>query len=60
MSVFAIGIELEGEGGHLAAWRCAEHPPSESLGVRTLLRPVRPPTTIPAARRADHREDARS
>jgi alkanesulfonate monooxygenase SsuD/methylene tetrahydromethanopterin reductase-like flavin-dependent oxidoreductase (luciferase family) len=41
MSVFALGIELDGEGSHPAAWRRASHPPSESLTGRTLLQKVR-------------------
>ena len=41
MSVFALGIELDGEGGHPAAWRRANHPPSESLSAKTLLTKVR-------------------
>jgi alkanesulfonate monooxygenase SsuD/methylene tetrahydromethanopterin reductase-like flavin-dependent oxidoreductase (luciferase family) len=41
MSVFALGIELNGEGGHPAAWRRAQHPPSESLSGRTLTQKVR-------------------
>jgi alkanesulfonate monooxygenase SsuD/methylene tetrahydromethanopterin reductase-like flavin-dependent oxidoreductase (luciferase family) len=41
MSVFALGIELDGEGSHAAAWRRAHHPPSESLSGRTLAQKVR-------------------
>jgi len=41
MSVFALGIELDGEGSHPAAWRRAHHPPSESLSGRTLAQKVR-------------------
>jgi alkanesulfonate monooxygenase SsuD/methylene tetrahydromethanopterin reductase-like flavin-dependent oxidoreductase (luciferase family) len=41
MSVFALGIELDGEGTHPAAWRRANHPPSESLTGRTLTQKVR-------------------
>jgi alkanesulfonate monooxygenase SsuD/methylene tetrahydromethanopterin reductase-like flavin-dependent oxidoreductase (luciferase family) len=41
MSVFALGIELDGEGSHPAAWRRAHHPPSESLSGRTLTQRVR-------------------
>lgn len=41
MSVFGLGIELDGEGSHPAAWRRADHPPSESLSGRVLLRKVR-------------------
>ena len=41
MSVFALGIELDGEGSHPAAWRRANHPPSESLTGRTLTQKVR-------------------
>jgi alkanesulfonate monooxygenase SsuD/methylene tetrahydromethanopterin reductase-like flavin-dependent oxidoreductase (luciferase family) len=41
MSVFALGIELDGEGSHPAAWRRANHPPSESLSGRTLTQKVR-------------------
>ncbi|GAA1966177.1 LLM class flavin-dependent oxidoreductase [Agromyces allii] len=31
MSRFPIGIDLEGEGAHPAAWRAADHPPSSLL-----------------------------
>lgn len=41
MSVFALGIELDGEGSHPAAWRRAHHPPSASLSGRTLTQKVR-------------------
>jgi alkanesulfonate monooxygenase SsuD/methylene tetrahydromethanopterin reductase-like flavin-dependent oxidoreductase (luciferase family) len=41
MSVFALGIELDGEGSHPAAWRRAHHPPSGSLSGRTLTQKVR-------------------
>jgi alkanesulfonate monooxygenase SsuD/methylene tetrahydromethanopterin reductase-like flavin-dependent oxidoreductase (luciferase family) len=41
MSIFALGIELDGEGGHPAAWRRANHPPTESLSGRRLLTRVR-------------------
>ena len=41
MSIFALGIELDGEGSHPAAWRRASHPPSESLSGRTLTQKVR-------------------
>jgi alkanesulfonate monooxygenase SsuD/methylene tetrahydromethanopterin reductase-like flavin-dependent oxidoreductase (luciferase family) len=41
MSIFALGIELDGEGNHPAAWRRAHHPPSESLSGRTLTQKVR-------------------
>jgi alkanesulfonate monooxygenase SsuD/methylene tetrahydromethanopterin reductase-like flavin-dependent oxidoreductase (luciferase family) len=41
VSVFALGIELDGEGSHPAAWRRASHPPSESLSGRTLTQKVR-------------------
>jgi alkanesulfonate monooxygenase SsuD/methylene tetrahydromethanopterin reductase-like flavin-dependent oxidoreductase (luciferase family) len=41
VSVFGLGIELDGEGSHPAAWRHANHPPSESLSARTLARRVR-------------------
>jgi alkanesulfonate monooxygenase SsuD/methylene tetrahydromethanopterin reductase-like flavin-dependent oxidoreductase (luciferase family) len=41
VSVFALGIELDGEGCHPAAWRRANHPPSESLSRRTLTQKVR-------------------
>ena len=41
MSVFALGIELDGEGSHPAAWRHANHPPNDSLSGRTLLQKVR-------------------
>jgi alkanesulfonate monooxygenase SsuD/methylene tetrahydromethanopterin reductase-like flavin-dependent oxidoreductase (luciferase family) len=37
----AVGIELDGEGSHPAAWRRAHHPPAESLSGRTLLAKVR-------------------
>jgi Luciferase-like monooxygenase len=40
MSVFGLGIELDGEGSHPAAWRRANHPPSEALSGRTLARRV--------------------
>jgi hypothetical protein len=40
MSVFGLGIELDGEGSHPAAWRRANHPPSEALTGRTLTRKV--------------------
>ena len=40
MSVFALGIELDGEGSHPAAWRRAHHPPAESLTGRTLKQKV--------------------
>lgn len=36
MSVFALGIELDGEGRHPAAWRRAHHAPSESLTGKVL------------------------
>jgi hypothetical protein len=41
MSIFALGIELDGEGSHPAAWRRANHPPSESISGRTLAQKVR-------------------
>ena len=41
MSVFALGIELDGEGGHPAARRHAKHPPNEWISGRTLLWKVR-------------------
>ena len=41
MSIFAIGLELDGAGSHPAAWRRAHHPPSESLTGRTLTRAAR-------------------
>ena len=41
MNVLALGIELDGEGNHPAAWRRAKHAPSESLSGRTLLQKVR-------------------
>lgn len=41
MSGFALGIELDGEGSHPAAWRRANHPPRESLSGRTLAQKVR-------------------
>jgi alkanesulfonate monooxygenase SsuD/methylene tetrahydromethanopterin reductase-like flavin-dependent oxidoreductase (luciferase family) len=41
VSVFALGIELDGEGSHPAAWRHAKHPPSEALTGRILLQKVR-------------------
>ncbi|MFF1830773.1 LLM class flavin-dependent oxidoreductase [Paenarthrobacter sp. NPDC058040] len=31
MSKFALGIELDGDGAHPAAWRQANHPPTELL-----------------------------
>lgn len=40
MSIFALGIELDGEGSHPAAWRRAGHAPSESLGGKVLGRRV--------------------
>jgi alkanesulfonate monooxygenase SsuD/methylene tetrahydromethanopterin reductase-like flavin-dependent oxidoreductase (luciferase family) len=40
VSVFALGIELDGEGSHPAAWRRANHPPSEALSGRILTRRV--------------------
>lgn len=40
MSIFALGIELDGEGGHPAAWRHAHHAPSESLTGRVLRHKV--------------------
>lgn len=36
MSIFALGIELDGEGRHPAAWRRAHHAPSESLTGKVL------------------------
>ena len=48
MSVFALGIELDGEGSHPAAWRRANHPPSESLSGRTLTQKVRAAENRPA------------
>jgi alkanesulfonate monooxygenase SsuD/methylene tetrahydromethanopterin reductase-like flavin-dependent oxidoreductase (luciferase family) len=41
MTAFALGIELDGEGSHPAAWRRAHHPPSDSLSGRTLTQKVR-------------------
>jgi alkanesulfonate monooxygenase SsuD/methylene tetrahydromethanopterin reductase-like flavin-dependent oxidoreductase (luciferase family) len=41
VSVFALAIELDGEGNHPAAWRRANHPPNESLSARTLRNKVR-------------------
>jgi alkanesulfonate monooxygenase SsuD/methylene tetrahydromethanopterin reductase-like flavin-dependent oxidoreductase (luciferase family) len=41
VSVFALGIELDGEGSHPAAWRRANHPPNESLSGPALLKKVR-------------------
>jgi alkanesulfonate monooxygenase SsuD/methylene tetrahydromethanopterin reductase-like flavin-dependent oxidoreductase (luciferase family) len=41
MSILALGVELDGEGSHPAAWRRADHPPSESLSGRTLTQKVR-------------------
>jgi alkanesulfonate monooxygenase SsuD/methylene tetrahydromethanopterin reductase-like flavin-dependent oxidoreductase (luciferase family) len=41
VSTFALGIELDGEGSHPAAWRRANHPPAESLSGRTLTQKVR-------------------
>ncbi|WP_072803882.1 LLM class flavin-dependent oxidoreductase [Rhodococcoides yunnanense] len=40
MSVFALGIELDGEGNHPAAWRRAGHAPNESLTGRVLKQRV--------------------
>jgi alkanesulfonate monooxygenase SsuD/methylene tetrahydromethanopterin reductase-like flavin-dependent oxidoreductase (luciferase family) len=40
VSVFALGIELDGEGGHPAAWRRANHAPNKSLSGRTLAQRV--------------------
>lgn len=41
MSIFGLGIELDGEGSHPGAWGRASHPPSDSLNGSTLLRKVR-------------------
>jgi hypothetical protein len=41
MSIFGLGVELDGEGRHPAAWRRAGHPPRESLSGRTLRQRVR-------------------
>jgi alkanesulfonate monooxygenase SsuD/methylene tetrahydromethanopterin reductase-like flavin-dependent oxidoreductase (luciferase family) len=41
VSVFALAIELDGEGSHPAAWRRAKRPPNESLSGRTLAQKVR-------------------
>jgi alkanesulfonate monooxygenase SsuD/methylene tetrahydromethanopterin reductase-like flavin-dependent oxidoreductase (luciferase family) len=41
MSSFAVGIELDGEGSHPAAWRRAHRPPSASRTGRTLADRVR-------------------
>ena len=41
MSIFALGVELDGQGSHPAAWRRASHPPSEALNGRTLTHKVR-------------------
>jgi alkanesulfonate monooxygenase SsuD/methylene tetrahydromethanopterin reductase-like flavin-dependent oxidoreductase (luciferase family) len=41
VSVFALGIELDGAGRHPAAWRRANHTPTESLSAKTLLKKVR-------------------
>lgn len=40
MSIFALGIELDGEGSHRAAWRRSSHAPSESLTGKVLKRRV--------------------
>lgn len=40
MSIFALGIELDGEGTHPAAWRRSAYAPSESLTGRVLSRRV--------------------
>jgi alkanesulfonate monooxygenase SsuD/methylene tetrahydromethanopterin reductase-like flavin-dependent oxidoreductase (luciferase family) len=34
----ALGIEIDGEGAHPAAWRRAAHPPADLLGPRRLAR----------------------
>jgi alkanesulfonate monooxygenase SsuD/methylene tetrahydromethanopterin reductase-like flavin-dependent oxidoreductase (luciferase family) len=41
MTIFGVGIELDGEGSHPASWRRAKHAPNESLSGRTLLQRVR-------------------
>ena len=41
VDVLALGIELDGEGSHPAAWRRAKHAPSESLSGRILVQKVR-------------------
>jgi alkanesulfonate monooxygenase SsuD/methylene tetrahydromethanopterin reductase-like flavin-dependent oxidoreductase (luciferase family) len=41
VSTFALGIELDAEGSHPAAWRRANHPPREALSGRTLTQKVR-------------------
>ena len=41
MSVFALGIELDGEGSHPAGWRRAAHAPTETFTGRTLVTKVR-------------------
>lgn len=41
MKYFALGIELDGEGSHPAAWRRANHPPSASPAGGTLTQRVR-------------------
>jgi alkanesulfonate monooxygenase SsuD/methylene tetrahydromethanopterin reductase-like flavin-dependent oxidoreductase (luciferase family) len=41
VSILALGIELDGEGSHPAAWRRAHHPLSETLSGRTLKQKVR-------------------
>jgi hypothetical protein len=53
MSVFGLGIELNGEGSHPAAWRRANHPPSESLAGPTLTRRVRAGENAGLPSRAD-------
>lgn len=35
MNVFGLGIELDAAGSHPAAWRRADHAPSESLSKCT-------------------------
>jgi alkanesulfonate monooxygenase SsuD/methylene tetrahydromethanopterin reductase-like flavin-dependent oxidoreductase (luciferase family) len=41
VSIFALCIELDGDGNHPAAWRRANHPPQHSLSPKTLRNKVR-------------------
>jgi len=41
VSIFALGIELDGEGSHPEAWSRANHPRSASLAGSTLTQKVR-------------------
>ncbi|SNS67451.1 LLM class flavin-dependent oxidoreductase [Rhodococcoides kyotonense] len=40
MNIFAVGIELDGEGSHPQAWRRANHAPNQALSGKTLSRRV--------------------